>query len=130
MINKSDILNGAKQCKEITVEALNNETIFIRKLNDGEIAEITSIIVSGGKMVNNDGEMEVQISGEEAIKNTKRAKHVAIAYSLTNKENPDKWKPSEIAQLTSDVVQELGKKVAEYSGMLNTKTFRNWGEDG
>ena len=127
-ISKSDILNGAKQCKEITVETLG-DTTYIRKLTDGEVAEVTTKIASGGEIVGSKDDpekSEIRMSGEKAIMNTRRAKHYAIAKALTNNENSDKWKPDEVSTLSSDIVDELGEKVAEYSGIIHKKTFQSW----
>lgn len=129
-ISKSELLNGAKECKEVSIGANNGDTIFIRKLSDGEVARVTAIMAKGGRVSqkgsDKDGNEEISMDAEQAIGNVRKAKHTAIAWALTNGENPDKWTAEEVSKLPVSIVEEMAQKVVEYSGVENKRQFEKW----
>lgn len=153
ILTKSEILLGPKDCKKIEVEALDG-AIWIRKLGDGELAEIEALQSEGGEYVSDRSgddiaEMEAKdtsASGDngrprgrrrrgeikldlgKAIKNMRAAKHLALAFALSNDKNGDEWTQREVAQLPRDAVDEIAWKVVEHSDLEDDATFRGWRE--
>lgn len=126
MITKAELLKGKKACREIELETYGGETLYIRKLSEGEVGELFDTIVEGGKISQAGEKTDITMDGKKALKNQRMAKNMAVAFSLTNDKNDDEWKPEEVESLPQDTVDELVEKVAEYSGLLSRKTFQSW----
>jgi len=128
-LKKSDILQGQK-CKKVPVEALDGE-VWIRRLTDPEVADIQAVMASDQSKMTIKGdkviEEETEIDARTAMKNSRKSRHAAIAYSLTNEKSGEEWEPEEVAEgLSPDAIDELAHKIAEFSGFLGMRSFRGW----
>lgn len=137
VLTKAAILQGIEECKLIEVESLGG-SVWIRRLGDGDIAEIEATQVRSGRMYEEKGKDEegedgpeqvrglVSIPPDEFARNMREARQKAVAVALTNRKNGDEWTVQEVARLGRKVVNEIAEEVVRFSDLEEEASFLGW----
>lgn len=131
VLKKSQILEGIKDPKKITIEALNGE-LWLRPLSNAELDEIDRIEAKGMESYETNSKSRGRIQGETIAKgkinvhlatvNGAKARDRKIEMSLDNEKNADDpWTIEEIGELSRDAVNEIVEAIDQLSGLDVTK---------
>lgn len=132
-LTKSQILQGIKVPKSITINALNGE-LWLRPLSSAELDEASYIEAKGlGNVEQNTRSKSTNITTANVNQNNKlnvekvtraqdEAKYLLIFKSLDNSKNEaDPWTLEEIKELPIDATDEILREVRKLSGVDVTK---------
>lgn len=135
-LNKKDLLKTATEVEEVEIEALEGETVKIRRLRDGEYNEIQEKTLEGLNIKNNlsredfenlkdaEGKQEkaeilnslgMDIDIKKLTKMDKEADYLACKYGLSV--NEEKWEIEEVKQLPTGVPGEIADKIFEITNV-------------